>query len=155
LWRTIKEEDRYSLLFDGLAQQFDHILVSPALARDAQFDIVHVAAEFANGVSDHDAILAAVRVSASAAQKAHPTPTISPPTPNPFYATTRMSVIGSRAARIFDVVGRRIRTVTVLGGVVTWNGKDDAGRDVPAGVYFIRVSDGVSIRAQKVVFIRP
>jgi len=26
---------------------------------------------------------------------------------------------------------------------------------VPAGVYFIRVSDGVSIRAQKVVFIRP
>jgi len=33
-------------------------------------------------------------------------------------------------------------------------GKDDAGRDVPAGVYWVRVSDGVSTRARKVVLIR-
>jgi predicted extracellular nuclease len=154
LWRTIKEEDRYSLLFDGLAQEFDHILVSPALARDVQFDIVHVAAEFANGVSDHDAVTASVRVSEHWLTE-EPKLGISQPTPNPFNAVTKMSVTGSARADIFDVVGRRIRTVTVLDGVVTWNGKDDAGRGVPAGVYFIRVSAGVSIRAQKVVFIRP
>jgi len=154
LWRTIMEEDRYTLLFDGLAQEFDHILASPALARDAQFDIVHVAAEFANGVSDHDAIIASVRFSESDAQKKSPKLGISQPTPNPFNATTRMVVVGSPRAYIFDVVGRRIRTVTVLDGVVTWNGKDDAGRDVPAGVYWVRVSDGNSTRAQKVVLIR-
>jgi len=154
LWRTIKEDDRYSLLFDGLAQEFDHILVSPSLASGAQFDIVHVAAEFANGVSDHDCVIASVRVSAPDAQEKSQKPVISPPIPNPFNAAVSMSVTGSSRAHIFDVAGRRIRTVTVLGGVVTWNGKDDAGRDVPAGVYWVRVSDGVSTRARKIVLIR-
>lgn len=154
LWRTIKEEDRYSLLFDGLAQEFDHVLVSPALAVGAQFDIVHAAAEFANGVSDHDPVLAAVRISAPDAQGKSPKPTISPPAPNPFNAMVKMSVTGVSHARIFDVAGRKIRTVTVLDGAVTWNGKDDAGRSVPAGVYWVRVSDGVSTRARKVVLMR-
>jgi hypothetical protein len=154
LWRTIKEEDRYSLLFDGLAQEFDHILVSPSLASGAQFDVVHVAAEFANGVSDHDAVIASVRVSASEAQKAEPKPSISPPTPNPFNAIVKMSVTGTSHVHIFDVAGRRVRTVTVLDRVASWNGKNDAGRNVPAGVYFVRVSDGVSTRARKVVLIR-
>jgi hypothetical protein len=31
---------------------------------------------------------------------------------------------------------------------------DNAGRDVPAGVYWVRVSDAVSTRAHKVVLIR-
>jgi predicted extracellular nuclease len=154
LWRTIKEEDRYSLLFDGLAQEFDHILVSPSLASSAQFDIVHVAAEFANGVSDHDCVLASVRISESDAQEKSPKPTLSPPAPNPFNAVVQMFVTGVSHAHIFDVAGRKIRSVTVLDGVVTWNGKDDAGRDVPAGVYFVRISNGASTRAQKVVLIR-
>lgn len=153
LWRTIKEDDRYSLLFDGLAQEFDHVLVSPALAIGAQLDVVHAAAEFANGVSDHDPVLAAVRISAPAAQKAQPKPTLSPPAPNPFNVVVQMSVTGASHAHIFDVAGRQIRTVTVLDGVVTWNGKDDAGRSVPAGVYFVRVSKGASTRAQKVVLM--
>lgn len=151
LFRTMKEEDRYSLLFDGLAQEFDHILVSPNLALGALFDIVHVAAEFANGVSDHDPAIASVRVSASDAPKERPKPTISPPTPNPFNASVRMNVTGVSRASIFDVAGRRVRTVTVLNGTMIWNGKDDAGRNVPAGVYFIRVSDAASAQSQKVV----
>jgi len=154
LWRTIMEQDRYSLLFDGLAQEFDHILVSPSFASGAQFDIVHVAAEFANGVSDHDCVVASVRVSEPDAQKPSPKPTLSPPTPNPFNAAVTVSVTGSSHVHIFDVAGRRIRTVTVLDGTITWNGKDDAGRNVPAGVYWVRVSDGNSTRAQKVVLIR-
>ncbi len=154
LWRTINEQDRYSLLFDGLAQEFDHILVSPVLAPGARFDIVHVAAEFANGVSDHDPVIASIRVSEPDAQRGEPTPTISPPAPNPFNATVELRVTGASHAHIFDVAGRRVRTVAVLDGAVTWNGKDDAGRNVPAGVYFVRVSDGVSTRARKVVLMR-
>ncbi|HKW13008.1 MAG TPA: endonuclease/exonuclease/phosphatase family protein [Candidatus Krumholzibacteria bacterium] len=154
LWSTIKANDRYSLLFDGLAQEFDHILVSPALANGARFDIVHVAAEFADGVSDHDCVIASVRVREPDAKKELPRPAISEPTPNPFNATVRMNVTGAAHVDIFDVAGRKVTTETVVDGATTWSGKDDAGRDVPAGVYFVRVSDGVSTRARKLVLIR-
>jgi predicted extracellular nuclease len=154
LARTIKEEDRYSLLFDGLAQEFDHILVSPSLATGAEFDIVHAASEFTNGVSDHDPVLASVRVSAPDSQKESPKPTLSPPTPNPFHTVVTMSVTGTANVDVFDVTGRKITTVTVVDGAATWKGKDNAGRDVPAGVYFVRVSGEVATRARKVVLIR-
>jgi predicted extracellular nuclease len=153
LWRTIEEEDRYSLLFDGLAQQFDHVLVSPALAPGAQLDIVHVAAEFAEGVSDHDPVIARVRVREHVPDE-KPELIISPPTPNPFNGVVRMLVTGSTHADIFNVRGEKIRSVTVPDGTITWDAKDSAGRNVPAGVYWVRVSDGVSTRARKVVLIR-
>src|SRR5262249_13841097 len=146
--------DRYSLLFDGLAQEFDHILVSPALAHNATFDIVHVAAEFREGVSDHDPVIASVRVSAPDAQKELPELDLSAPSPNPFNGSVTFRVSGRvRAIGIFDVRGRRVCKLTPV-GVNVWEGKDNAGRDVPAGVYWVRVSDGVSTRARKVVLIR-
>jgi predicted extracellular nuclease len=154
LWGQVPERERYSLLFDGNAQAFDHVLVSPAIAGDAKFDIVHVAAEFRGGVSDHDPVIASVRVSASDAPQVPPKLTLSQPTPNPFNASVSLHVTGATRADIFDVAGRRVRSVTDLKGVITWRGKDNAGRDVPAGVYWVRVSDGVSTRARKVVLIR-
>jgi len=155
LWSLVPATERYSLLFEGNAQAFDHVLVSPALADDARFDVVHVAIEFRNGVSDHDPVMAAVRVSASAAQQEVPELTLSNSRPNPFNASVSLDVTGENLrAAVFDVAGRRVRTVTVLGGVIEWNGKDNAGRDVPAGVYWVRVSDGVSTRARKVVRMR-
>jgi uncharacterized protein len=155
LWSQVPPAERYSLLFDGNAQAFDHVLVSPALADDARFDVVHVAAEFPNGVSDHDCVMAAVRVSESAAQKAASELTMSMPRPNPFNKTVTMEVVGDHVrAGVFDVVGRRVCVPDLAGGLLTWNGEDDAGRDVPGGVYWVRVSDGVSTRARKVVLIR-
>jgi hypothetical protein len=65
-----------------------------------------------------------------------------------------LHVTGASCVHIFDVAGRRVGAVTVLNGVASWNGKDDAGRNVPAGVYWVRVSDGVSTRARKVVWMR-
>jgi predicted extracellular nuclease len=155
LWEQVPPRERYSLLFDGNAQAFDHILVSPSLVDDARFDVVHVAAEFANGVSDHDPVMASVRVRASDAQPAGPKLAISLPHPNPFNVETTMEVVGDHVrVEVFDVAGRRVCAPAIAGGSFTWPGKDNAGRDVPAGVYWVRVSDGVSTRARKVVLIR-
>jgi predicted extracellular nuclease len=45
--------ERYSYVYEGNSQVLDHILVSPALRR-ADYDVVHVNAEFAQQASDHD-----------------------------------------------------------------------------------------------------
>lgn len=57
LIETLPLLERYSYVFEGNAQALDHILVSPALARRAEFDAVHVNAEFAEQASDHDPLL--------------------------------------------------------------------------------------------------
>jgi hypothetical protein len=53
--------------------------------------------------------------------------------PNPFREALRVDG-EEQAVSIWSADGRRIRSV--LGP--QWDGRDDAGRDVPAGVYFIR-----------------
>jgi hypothetical protein len=73
--------------------------------------------------------------------------------PNPFRTETRLRG-GDRPARveIFGVDGRKHRTLTVeAGAFATWNGRDDSGRDLPAGVYYARVAgEGRAIRLVKV-----
>ncbi len=51
----------------------------------------------------------------------------------------------SESVAIFDVVGRRVRGLAPASPpqrVVSWDGRDDEGRGVPAGVYFLRTSRG-------------
>ncbi|CAL99587.1 hypothetical protein A8924_0628 [Saccharopolyspora erythraea NRRL 2338] len=45
--------ERYSYVYEGNSQALDHILTSPA-AGTADYDVVHVNAEFADQASDHD-----------------------------------------------------------------------------------------------------
>ncbi|XZG69308.1 endonuclease/exonuclease/phosphatase family protein [Chitinibacteraceae bacterium HSL-7] len=54
LVETLPENERYTYVYDGNSQALDHILASPALARVAAYDVVHVNAEFASQTSDHD-----------------------------------------------------------------------------------------------------
>jgi uncharacterized protein len=50
--------ERWSYVFEGNAQQLDHLLVSPGLAEGAQFDIVHLNAGVAGfRGTDHDPVL--------------------------------------------------------------------------------------------------
>ncbi|MEN3971800.1 lamin tail domain-containing protein [Sphingomicrobium sp. XHP0235] len=58
----LPENERYSVLFEGNAQQLDHILVSGALSDRAQIDIVHVNTIVEGGASDHDPVLARLLV---------------------------------------------------------------------------------------------
>lgn len=58
---------------------------------------------------------------------------------------------------IFDSSGRRIRKLelgTEAGGIVEWNGRDDRGGFVPAGVYFARLFSG-SVHAHTRVVLLP
>ena len=56
LMSRLPQRERYSYVFEGNSQSLDHILVSRHLLRAAraQFDVVHVNAEFHDQASDHD-----------------------------------------------------------------------------------------------------
>ena len=57
----------------------------------------------------------------------------------------------------YDVTGRRIRTLQLaiaIEGRDEWNGRDDDGRSVPAGIYFARLISG-SLRVQTRVVLLP
>ncbi|MEU6116258.1 endonuclease/exonuclease/phosphatase family protein [Streptomyces sp. NPDC047117] len=49
----LPKAERYGYVYNGNSQALDHMLTSPALAR-ADYDIVHLNAEFADQASDHD-----------------------------------------------------------------------------------------------------
>jgi hypothetical protein len=83
--------------------------------------------------------------------------------PNPFSGATTIrfsqAAPGPVSLRIYDVTGRRIRTLDdgrlPAGSFArTWDGRDDGGRPVAAGVYFARLSTAESERSEKVTLIR-
>jgi hypothetical protein len=152
--RELPVAERYSLLFDGQAQLFDHIFVSEALRPGVVADVVHVAAEFAAGLSDHDPVVASVRIDAAGDA---PPLYVSDPRPNPFSSRVVMEIettAGRADAAVFDVRGRLLRSMRPSGsGEVQWDGTDDAGRRLPAGVYWIRVFAGGVQASRKVVLV--
>ena len=69
-------------------------------------------------------------------------------TPNPFVGNTTMYLAGPSATSarvlIFDAAGRLVRTAWEgsLDGrevTITWDGRDQSGRETPAGIYLVRV----------------
>jgi hypothetical protein len=84
--------------------------------------------------------------------------------PNPFGETTRIDYSLTRESRIsievFDVRGRFVRvlkesSLTPIGtSTVHWNGRNDRGRRVPAGVYFVKIRAGAEAQTRKVVLVR-
>jgi len=66
---TLPENERYSYIFEGNSQSLDHILVSSNLSTGAEFDAVHVNAEFAANASDHDPLLARVTITGDASDE--------------------------------------------------------------------------------------
>jgi subtilisin family serine protease len=63
--------------------------------------------------------------------------------PNPHASDVRLglpAMAGEGAVRIFDAGGRLVRSLdTGAGdGVIRWDGRDEAGRVLPAGTYFAR-----------------
>jgi hypothetical protein len=60
---------------------------------------------------------------------------------------------------IVDVAGRFVRRLLDRNfdagrHAVAWNGRDDAGRVMASGVYFLRLSDGASVRTERIVLAR-
>jgi flagellar hook assembly protein FlgD len=87
--------------------------------------------------------------------------------PNPFNPSTRISfkVPGDSAETlhvsllIYDIRGKLVRELIhsdVMPGshVVSWNGNDEKGDQVPSGVYFYRVKAGDFTATRKMTLIR-
>lgn len=75
--------------------------------------------------------------------------------PNPFRWATRIRDASGGMLTIVDVTGRRVRSLSVgVDSAATWNGEDDAGRTVPAGVYFVLSRIGHRTSATRIVRVR-
>jgi hypothetical protein len=63
----------------------------------------------------------------------------------------------ARAIEVYDVSGRRLRRFSLAAGaegVLRWDGRDEGGHRLPAGLYFARLTSG-SLRAQARVVLIP
>lgn len=58
----LPETERYSYVFEGNSQELDHLYVSEVLISGAEFQAVHINAEFADQASDHDPIAASLQL---------------------------------------------------------------------------------------------
>lgn len=83
--------------------------------------------------------------------------------PNPFVAGTRLALRldGTEQVKVsvYDAAGRLVRHLlegTYSGGdvPVLWDGRDDASRPVPGGVYFVHASTGSGNATKRVTRIR-
>ncbi len=88
---------------------------------------------------------------------------LQPNRPNPFNPETEihftLAAAGSVRLSVFDVTGRRIAVLSdgVRGeGLhhVTWQGRDDAGRAVPSGSYYVRLETAAGSDTRKVMLLK-
>lgn len=88
---------------------------------------------------------------------------LKPAWPNPFTARTAFAfdlpTPGDVVVDVFDVRGARVRTIGEPGlpagsHRIAWDGRDEAGRPVPAGVYFAAVRGVGAASRQRVVLVR-
>jgi subtilisin family serine protease len=80
------------------------------------------------------------------------------PFPNPFNTSCAVSLSGAASAghlelRIYDAAGHAIRRISGRSGDATlrWDGRDEVGRTMPAGVYWIEARVGPFRRSARVV----
>lgn len=83
--------------------------------------------------------------------------------PNPFNPFTRITYSvpagGHVRLAVYDVTGRLVETLVEgprLAGThtVIWDAKDDRGREVASGVYFLRLFHAGQVRTRKLVLLR-
>jgi predicted extracellular nuclease len=55
-------EERYSYVYQGNAQELDHLYVTAALLPAAEVQPIHINAEYADQVSDHDPLIASLQI---------------------------------------------------------------------------------------------
>ncbi|MEO0107475.1 MAG: T9SS type A sorting domain-containing protein [candidate division WOR-3 bacterium] len=70
---------------------------------------------------------------------------------------TRYSLLAN--LRIYDATGRLVKdlsrlTVNCERSTIVWDGCDDLGRRLPAGVYFVRLEAGDFVKIKKAVLLK-
>jgi len=83
--------------------------------------------------------------------------------PNPFNPETRIQFDLAQAAhvelRVFNALGQLARTLVDADYAVgsfslTWNGRDDGGRPLPSGIYFLRLRAGDFVAQRKLLLLK-
>ena len=104
--------------------------------------------------------LAALPVAVGSSPPAASRLALEAPAPNPSRGEVRMTLeLPSPTgidAGIYDLTGRRIRALEsgpLAAGrhTLNWDGRDQSGRSVPAGVYFARVESALGVRSRSIV----
>lgn len=120
------------------------------------------AATFGIGVWEIDLPSAATAV-AEVSPGAGATLELTGGSPNPFRAATTVRYSLTREApvslTVHDATGRLVRTLVDAArpagaSEATWDGRDASGREVAAGVYFVRLVSGAQSRSSKLTFLR-
>lgn len=140
---SLPEPERYTYIYEGEGHAIDHVFVSTPMIRGARLDIVHVAAVFPSGISDHDPALARIPIDAADDAGGHegPQPLRVYPNPSAGEMTIEFGAADGTPSwlDVFDVRGTRVRRLRVIAGAATrWDGRDGRGRRLPVGVYLIR-----------------
>ncbi len=77
-------------------------------------------------------------------------------TPNPFNTSIRFTISGTpvnnKEIEIFDVEGRMVKRITVVGNTAIWDGRDDKGVPVQSGIYFAKTSKDMPLK--KIVLLK-
>ncbi len=83
--------------------------------------------------------------------------------PNPFTSATTFTLRTPTPLRVtisvYDVLGRRVALLyngQIVAGseTITWDGTDDAGRELSTGSYFVRASDGEHTAVRRITRLR-
>ena len=77
--------------------------------------------------------------------------------PNPFRDQLKLMLSDSKgktALKVYNLKGELVSSCSVSGDEASWNGKDLSGRDCPAGIYLIQVSDSKRSETIKVLKYR-
>jgi hypothetical protein len=121
------------------------------------------AATFGNGVWEIDLPTPGTGVEVAAGGPAAGRLAVEPARPNPFRGATSMRFALPRDAdvslAVYDATGRHVRTLLsgrrAAGALdVTWDGRDEGGRRVAAGTYFVRATSGGESASAKVTVLR-
>jgi hypothetical protein len=102
-------------------------------------------------------------VDAPVIESAPTTFALSAPRPNPFGGSTAVELAvpvgqGKAKVSVYDLQGRRVAELaeqaTPGRHVVTWDGRDSAGRRVAAGIYFVRLDTPQVQQTRKITLLR-
>jgi hypothetical protein len=83
--------------------------------------------------------------------------------PNPMHGVSQVEYALERSGgvrlSVFDAAGRKVRSLwdgwQMAGAhVLAWDGRDDQGRDVPEGLYFVRLETERTGETRKLVVVR-
>jgi flagellar hook assembly protein FlgD len=68
---------------------------------------------------------------------------------------TITGLVNSSTVKIYSISGRLIKTIdgTLLGSTVTWDGKDENGKDLASGVYLVSATSALAEESGQTKFV--